>query len=221
MRASASKRPVTRAQALTNATLAAAGLLHRRSPTAPCLERCIGRPPKKVGRIFGPRRGLRLQRGPGSVIILRTISRSALTSAIRRFVSSPLSACAGALSGGLEAGLDVLGLSAFDVSCCSPFDDSTPPAPQVGNRATADDNRRSKLVRLLECGRRQKAQHTTHNVGMIVVTVARVLDRVLAASMRAPLEQAQLANEPRIVGQPRQTARDHRQAFEVDGAFRP
>src|SRR5262249_7733391 len=79
------------------------------------------------------------QRGPGSVIILRTISRSALTSAIRRFVSSPLSACAGALGGGLEAGLDVLGLSAFDVSCCSPFDDSTPPAPQVGNRATADD----------------------------------------------------------------------------------
>src|SRR6516164_11271489 len=48
MRASASKRPVTRAQALTNATLAAAGLLHRRSPTAPCLERCIGRPPKKL-----------------------------------------------------------------------------------------------------------------------------------------------------------------------------
>src|SRR6516225_5307679 len=36
MRASASKRPVTRAQALTNATLAAAGLLRRRSPTAPC-----------------------------------------------------------------------------------------------------------------------------------------------------------------------------------------
>src|SRR5262249_25530377 len=48
------------------------------------------------------------QRGPGSGIILRTISRSALTSAIRRFGSSPLSACAGALSGGLEAGLDVL-----------------------------------------------------------------------------------------------------------------
>src|SRR5262249_14528770 len=56
---------------------------------------------------------------------------------------------------------------------------------------------------------------------MIVVTIARVLDRVLAASMRAPLKQAQLANEPRIVGQPRQTAREHRQAFEVDGAFRP
>ena len=86
-------------------------------------------------------------------------------------------------------------LSAFDVSCCSPFDDSTPPAPQGGNRTTADDNRRSKLVRLLECGRRQKAQHTTHNVGIIVVTVARVLDRVLAASMRAPLKEAKLANE--------------------------
>src|SRR5262249_6967393 len=97
-----------------------------------------------------------------------------------------------------------------DVSCCSPFDDSTPPAPQVSNRATADDN-----------WRRQKAQHTTHNVGMIVVTIARVLDGVFAASMRAPLKQAKLANEPRIVGQPRQTAREHRQAFEVDGAFRP
>ena len=45
MRASASKRPVTRAQALTNATLAAAGLLHRRSPTAPCSKGfAIGRP---------------------------------------------------------------------------------------------------------------------------------------------------------------------------------
>src|SRR5262249_1501049 len=49
---------------LTNATLAASRLLHRRSPTAPCLERCIGRPPKKVGRIFGPRRGLRLPAWP-------------------------------------------------------------------------------------------------------------------------------------------------------------
>src|SRR5262249_16579778 len=115
----------------------------------------------------------------------------------------------------------VSGLSAFDVSCCSPFDDSTPPAPQVSNRATADDNWRSKLVRLLECGQRQKAQHTTHNVGMIVVTIARVLDGVFAGTMRAPLKQAKLANEPRIVGQPRQTAREHRQAFEVDGAFRP
>src|SRR5262245_14095719 len=28
------------------------------------LERCIGRPPKKVGRIFGPRRGLRLPAWP-------------------------------------------------------------------------------------------------------------------------------------------------------------
>ena len=35
-----------------------------------------------------------------------------MTSAIRRFVSSLLSACAGALSGGLEAGLDVFAFSA-------------------------------------------------------------------------------------------------------------
>src|SRR5262245_64488280 len=56
---------------------------------------------------------------------------------------------------------------------------------------------------------------------MIVVTIARVLDGVFAGTMCAPLKQAKLANEPRIVGQPRQTAREHRQAFEVDGAFRP
>src|SRR5262245_23507092 len=37
------------------------------------------------------------------------------------------------------------------------------------------------------------AQHTTHNVGMIVVTIARVLDRVLAASMRAPSEAGGVA----------------------------
>src|SRR5215831_4764056 len=37
------------------------------------------------------------------------------------------------------------------------------------------------------------AQHTTHNVGIIVVTVARVLDRVLAASMRAPSEAGGVA----------------------------
>src|SRR6516164_6522439 len=34
---------------LTNATLAASRLLHRRSPTRALIERCIGRPPKKVG----------------------------------------------------------------------------------------------------------------------------------------------------------------------------
>src|SRR5262249_20853399 len=112
-------------------------------------------------------------------------------------------------------------LSAFDVSCCSPFDDSTPPAPQVSNRATADDNRRSKLVRLLECGRRQKAQHTTHNVGMIVVTIARVLDGVFGGTMRAPLKQAKLAHQAVTVAKPSQTAREHRQAMGAEGAFRP
>jgi|SRR6516165_9700637 len=71
---------------LTNVTLAASRLLHRGAFSA-------------LGGDCGS------QRGPGSVIILRTISRSALTSAIRRFVSC---ACAGALSGGLEAGFDVL-----------------------------------------------------------------------------------------------------------------
>src|SRR5215831_16422157 len=82
------------------------------------LERCIGRPPKKLAAFSALGGDCGSQRGPGLVIILRTISRSALTSAIGRFVSSPLSACAGALSGGLEGDLDVLGgflLSTFHV----------------------------------------------------------------------------------------------------------
>src|SRR5262252_9596004 len=57
----------TRAPSLTNATLAASRLLHRRSPTARLARKGIGRPrarPKKVGRIFGPRRGLRLPAWP-------------------------------------------------------------------------------------------------------------------------------------------------------------
>src|SRR5262249_25811224 len=112
---------------LTNATLAASRLLHRRSPTAPCSKGAFAAHRKKLAAFSALGGDCGSQRGPGSVIILRTISRSGLTSAIRRFVSLPLSACAGALSGGLEGDLDVLGLSAFDVSCCSPFDDSTPP----------------------------------------------------------------------------------------------
>jgi hypothetical protein len=43
-----------------------------------------------------------------SVMAITAIATDVRISAIRRFVSSPLSACAGALSGGLEAGLDVL-----------------------------------------------------------------------------------------------------------------
>src|SRR5262249_9476950 len=49
---------------LTNATLAASRLLHRRSPTAPCSKGALAAHRKKVGRIFGPRRGLRLPAWP-------------------------------------------------------------------------------------------------------------------------------------------------------------
>src|SRR5262249_16207060 len=108
IRASVNKRPVTRAQALTNATLAAAGLLHRRSPTAPCSKGALAAHRRKLAAFSALGGDCGSQRGPGSVIILRTISRSAFTNAIRRFGSSPLRACAGALGGGLEAGLDVL-----------------------------------------------------------------------------------------------------------------
>src|SRR5262249_25517346 len=96
-----------------------------------------------------------------------------------------------------------VGFLLFTVYVFFPFVVSLPPPPRWVIGAPPAINCGSKLVRLLECGRRQKAQHTTHNVGIIVVTVARVLDRVLAASMRAPLKQTQLVNEPRIVGQPR------------------
>src|SRR5262249_25941106 len=49
---------------LTNATLAASRLLHRRSPTAPCSKGALAAHRKKVGPIFGPRRGLRLPAWP-------------------------------------------------------------------------------------------------------------------------------------------------------------
>src|SRR5262249_24269986 len=142
----------------TNATLAASRLLHRRSPTAPCSKRALAAHRKKLAAFSALGGDCGSQRGPGSVIILRTISRSALTSAIRGFVSSPLSACAGGLRGGLEAGLDVLAFCfrrfmLFTIRC---FHSARP----TGG-STADDNRRSNLVRLLECGRRQKAQLST------------------------------------------------------------
>src|SRR5262249_12146735 len=53
-RASASKRPVTRAQALTNATLAASRLLHRRSPTAPCSKDALAAHRKKLAALSAP-----------------------------------------------------------------------------------------------------------------------------------------------------------------------
>ena len=86
---------------------------------------------------------------------------------------------------------------------------------------TASDDRRRSHRRLLESGWREKTEHATHNVREVVMTIARMLDRILAASVSAPFEQTKLASEASVIGQPRQTAREHRQAFEVDGAFRP
>src|SRR5262245_2898765 len=63
MRASASKRPVTRAQVYKRDSSGVAPASPQVAYRA-LLERCIGRPPKKVGRIFGPRRGLRLPAWP-------------------------------------------------------------------------------------------------------------------------------------------------------------
>src|SRR5262249_16503227 len=137
---------------------------------------------------------------------------------MRRLASSPLTV---PLWTAVLRGVSRVGFLLSTFHCCSPCNSTATTPIGRRSRASTGDDRRSKLVRLLECRRRQKAQHTTHNVGMIVVPVARVLDRVLTAPMRAPLKQTQLANEPRIVGQPRQTAREYRQAFEIDRAFRP
>src|SRR5262249_50958313 len=93
---------------LTNATLAASRLLHRRSPTAPCSKGALAAHRKKLAAFSALGGDCGSQRGPGSGIILPTILRAALSRAHPRLVSSPLSACAGALSGGLEAGLDGL-----------------------------------------------------------------------------------------------------------------
>src|SRR5262249_62421875 len=101
------------------------------------------------------------------------------------------------------------GVCGCGVCCGWRFAASPPSAPQVSYRATARDTWRRKLVRLLECGRRQKAQHTTHIVGEIVMAIARMLDRILAAPMRAPLKQTQLANKARVIGQPREPTREH------------
>src|SRR5215813_9321430 len=95
----------TRAQALqTRAN--SSGVVPASSQVAyrALLERALAAHRKKLAAFSALGGDCGSQRGPGSVIILRTISRSTLTSAIRRFVSSPLSACAGALSVGLEAG---------------------------------------------------------------------------------------------------------------------
>src|SRR5262249_33238190 len=99
------------------ATLAASRLLHRSSPTAPCSKGALAAHRKKLAAFSALGGDCGSRRGPGSVIILRTISRSALTSAIRRFVSSPLSACGGALRGGGWGGLGRVGflLSTFHV----------------------------------------------------------------------------------------------------------
>src|SRR5262249_58327439 len=56
----------TRAQALTNATLAAARLLHRRSPTAPCSKGALAAHRKKLAAFSALGGGRRAPRHPRS-----------------------------------------------------------------------------------------------------------------------------------------------------------
>jgi hypothetical protein len=61
-----------------------------------------------------------------------------------------------------------------------------PTSRHIARRASKD--RRRNHRRLLVHGRREKVEHAADDVREIIVTIARMLDRILAASMRAPLE---------------------------------
>src|SRR6516164_132918 len=57
-------------------------------------------------------------------------------------------------------------------------------------------NRRN--YRRLKYGRNptDEMQHATNRIGMIIATIARVIDHVLTRAMRLPLKQPQLAQQP-------------------------
>ena len=54
----------------------------------------------------------------------------------------------------------------------------------------------------------EQLQHTADGVGVIIVSVSAVIDRVSPASMDPALEQAQLAEKLGMVGQPDQASRE-------------
>jgi hypothetical protein len=90
----------------------------------------------------------------------------------------------------------------------------------VARRAPEDRRVNIQLVRGQARSLRDEIDPAANDVRVIVVTILRVLDLVLAAAVRLPLEQAQLANETRMIRQPHQAARERRQAFEIDLAAR-
>src|SRR4029077_12990284 len=62
----------------------------------------------------------------------------------------------------------------------------------------------------------EQLQHAADSVGMVIVTVATVIDRVFSASVDPALKQAQLSEKLGVVGQPDQASREQRGAFQVN-----
>src|SRR5262249_61523661 len=81
-------------------------------------------------------------------------------------------------------------------------------AGPAGEVARPARHERQRGLELGHACRPQKVKHTAHDVGVVVMAVAGMLDRVLAAPMRAPLKQAQLANNPPMIGHAYKSARE-------------
>jgi hypothetical protein len=62
----------------------------------------------------------------------------------------------------------------------------------------------------------EQLQHAADSVGMVIVAVATVIDRVFSASVDPALKQAQLSEKLGVVGQPDQASREQRGAFQVN-----
>jgi hypothetical protein len=54
---------------------------------------------------------------------------------------------------------------------------------------------------------------------MIIAAIARMVDGILAAAVGVALQQAQLTEQARMIGQADQVAREQRQAFQINRAL--
>jgi hypothetical protein len=63
-------------------------------------------------------------------------------------------------------------------------------------------------------------QDTTDRVGVVVMIITGMIDRVLATAMRVSFQQAQFAQQLRMIRQTDEAAREQRDAFDVDVRLR-
>ena len=89
------------------------------------------------------------------------------------------------------------------------------PSDAPGTTLPLDDTDTDALFALL-----RNLQHSEHSIRVIVAAVSAVIDAVLAADMRPPLQQPQLAKQLRMIWQRHRAAREGRQAFNVEPPFR-